>query len=110
MMTNIALSSTASGQTPALSPKDRLAKILDAAQDAFPTESDIPAESHAIDGAPDTLDEAARVSAGLGRGGAMPGRDFLVLRAHCKPVLVVATLELAVEIVMAAEKVKESAP
>jgi hypothetical protein len=32
------------------------------------------------------------------------GRDFLVIRADCKPLLVVARLELAADVVMAAER------
>jgi hypothetical protein len=39
----------------------------------------------------------------------LEGRDFLVLRADRKPLLVVATFELAAEIVMAAERKKDGA-
>ena len=38
------------------------------------------------------------------------GRDFLVIRADRKPLLVVVTLELAAEVVMAAERTKGDAP
>jgi|SRR6516165_6988425 len=34
----------------------------------------------------------------------LDGRDFLVIRADCKPLLVVARLELAADVVMAAER------
>jgi hypothetical protein len=40
----------------------------------------------------------------------LEGRDFLVLRADRKPLLVVATLELAAQIVAMAERTKGSAP
>jgi hypothetical protein len=40
----------------------------------------------------------------------LEGRDFLVLRADRKPLLVVATLELATQIVAMAERAKRSAP
>lgn len=40
----------------------------------------------------------------------LEGHDFLVLRADRKPLLVVVPLELAAEIVMAAERAKGSAP
>jgi hypothetical protein len=40
----------------------------------------------------------------------LKGRDFLVLRADHKPLLVVATLELAAQIVAMAERAKGSAP
>ena len=39
----------------------------------------------------------------------LEGRDFLVLRADRKPLLVVVKLELAAEVVMAAERSKGSA-
>ena len=39
----------------------------------------------------------------------LEGRDFLVLRADRKPLLVVVKLELATEVVMAAERMKGSA-
>jgi len=38
------------------------------------------------------------------------GHDFLVIRADLKPLLVVVKLELAAEIVMAAERAKGGAP
>jgi hypothetical protein len=37
-------------------------------------------------------------------------RDFLVIRADRKPLLVIARIELAAEIVMAAERGKGSVP
>jgi Holliday junction resolvase len=40
----------------------------------------------------------------------LEGRDFLILRADRKPLLVVVKLELAAEVVMAAERAKGSAP
>lgn len=40
----------------------------------------------------------------------LDGRDFLVIRADRKPLLVVVTLELAAEVVMAAERTKGDAP
>jgi hypothetical protein len=40
----------------------------------------------------------------------LEGRDFLVLHADRKPLLVVATLELAVEIVVKAEQAKGRTP
>jgi hypothetical protein len=40
----------------------------------------------------------------------LEGRDFLVLRADRKPLLVVVTLELAAEIVAMAERAKGTAP
>ena len=40
----------------------------------------------------------------------LEGRDFLVLRADRKPLLVVAKLDLAAEVVMAAERSKGDAP
>src|SRR5215472_3964287 len=38
------------------------------------------------------------------------GRDFLVIRADRKPLLIVTKLDLAAEVVMAAERSKEGAP
>ena len=40
----------------------------------------------------------------------LEGQDFLILRADRKPLLVVATLELAAQILAAAERAKGSAP
>jgi hypothetical protein len=38
----------------------------------------------------------------------LEGRDFLVLRADRKPLLVIARLDLAADVVMAAERAKEN--
>jgi len=40
----------------------------------------------------------------------LEGRDFLILRADRKPLLIVATLELAAQVIEVAERKKDGAP
>jgi hypothetical protein len=40
----------------------------------------------------------------------LEGRNFLVLRADRKPLLIVATLELAAQVIEVAERKKDGAP
>jgi hypothetical protein len=40
----------------------------------------------------------------------LEGRDFLVIRAEAKPLLVVVTLDLAAEVVAMAERAKGTTP